>query len=430
MTTPLRIAIAGLGTVGSGTAAILQQQASLLAQRAGRPLQLVAVSAKDPAKKRDVDLQGIVFEPDAVALASRPDVDVVVELIGGADGVAKTLVERALQQGRSVVTANKALVARHGVALSTLAERHGAMLAFEAAVAGGIPIIKALRDGLAANTFTRIAGILNGTCNYILTQMQTQNLSFEAALQDAQALGYAEADPAFDVDGIDTAHKLAILASLAFGTAPAIDAVTTRGIRRITQKDMTFAEKLGYRIKLLGVATLGLEGMVQRVHPCLVPAQSPLANVHEVYNAIAVEGDRVGKVFFEGRGAGAGPTASSVVADVMDIARGVVYRPFTLRVQELAHVTHAATDALPTPYYVRLSVIDKPGVLADITGLFKTHAISVRSFFQDAHNPNAPVDVVLTTHATHESSMTQAIAAVGALPSMCEPPILLRIEDV
>lgn len=430
MMKPLNIAIAGLGTVGAGTADILLTQKALLEKRAGRALALVAVSARDKAKHRGVDLTGVDFVEDATTLASRDEVDVVVELIGGSEGVAKTLVETALKNSKSVVTANKALIAHHGIALATLAEARGAVLAFEAAVAGGIPIIKALRDGLAANQFTRIAGILNGTCNYILTQMLRQNVSFEAALKDAQALGYAEADPTFDVDGIDTAHKLAILASLAFGTAPAIDKVVASGIRRITQKDMVFAEKLGYRIKLLGMAAMSNDGITQRVSPCLVPVNSPLANVHDVYNAIAVEGDRVGKVFFEGRGAGAGPTASSVVADIMDIARGVAYKPFTLPVSALGHAKHASTDALEAPYYLRLSVIDKPGVLADITHLFKTHRISVRSFFQDARNPDAAVDVVLTTHAIQESAMNKALAALSALHSVLETPIVLNIEDV
>jgi homoserine dehydrogenase len=303
------------------------------------------------------------------------------------------------------------------------------VLAFEAAVAGGIPIIKALRDGLAANTFTRVAGILNGTCNYILTQMLKGNLSFDAALEQAQKLGYAEADPTFDVDGIDTAHKLAILASLAFGTAPSISTVATSGIGHITGKDMHLAEKLGYRIKLLGIAELAGDNVNQRVQPCLVPASSPLANVHDVYNAIAVVGSSVGKVFFEGRGAGAGPTASSVVADIMDIARGAVYKPFTLPVASLKQAG-TATEGGEAPYYLRLSVLDKPGVLADITHAFKAEGISVRTFLQEAHNPGAAVDVVLTTHEASEAAMHKAIAAISTFKTNLEPPMLLRIEDV
>ncbi len=430
MTKPLNIAIAGLGTVGLGAAEVLLTQKNLLEKRAGKALNLVAVSAKDKTKKRNVDLSGIDFVDDAMALASRADIDVIVEVIGGSEGIAKALVETALTNGKSVVTANKALIAHHGIVLAKIAESKNVVLAFEAAVAGGIPVIKALRDGLAANQFTRIAGILNGTCNYILTQMLKQNVSFKAALNDAQRLGYAEADPTFDVDGIDTAHKLAILASLAFGIAPAIEKVETSGIRPITQKDIQLTEKLGYRIKLLGIASRSENGITQRVHPCLVPASSPLANVHDVYNAIVVEGDCVGKVFFEGRGAGAGPTASSVVADIMDIARGTQYKPFTMPVAQLSPLKQASLETLEMPYYLRLSVVDKPGVLAEITSLFKTHSISVRSLFQDEPTPNAPADVVLVTHPVKEVAMNKAIVALSEFKSVLEPPMLLRIEEL
>lgn len=426
---PLRIALAGLGTVGGGVASILAREPELIAARCGRTLTLVAVSARDKAKAQSLPLSGVPWVADAAALADLPDVDVVIEAIGGSEGVARTLVERALSNGKSVVTANKALIAHHGLELARLAEARGALLAFEAAVAGGIPIIKGLRDGLAANRFTRVAGILNGTCNYILTRMREDGASFEDVLAQAQALGYAEAEPSFDVDGIDTAHKLAILSSLAFGCAPAIAAVHVEGIRSITLEDMRVAEMLGYRIKLLGIAEKQGESILQRVHPCMVPVSSPLANVHDVYNAVAVEGDSVGKVFFEGRGAGAGPTASSVVADVMDIARGTTYRPFTLPVSALASAPLSGMSRLVTSYYMRLSVTDKPGVLADVTGIFQKEGISVRSFLQHSRSEDEPVQVVLTTHATPEANMNRAVAAISGLRSVQEPPHLIRIEE-
>lgn len=430
MSAPLRIGIAGLGTVGGGTVKLLAGNAALIEQRCGRALQVVAVSARDQKKAMNLPLENVKFVPDAVQLATDPTVDVVVEVIGGSEGVGRNLVEAALKNGKSVVTANKALIAHHGVALAALAEKSGATLAFEAAVAGGIPIIKSLRDGLAANRITRVIGILNGTCNYILTHMWNTRRGFEEVLKEAQALGYAEAEPSFDVDGIDTAHKTAILASLAFGTAPAIDHVHTEGIRRISLRDMEFAHELGYRIKLLGIAERRAQGIVQRVHPCMVPESSPLANVHDVYNAVAVEGDAVGKVFFEGRGAGAGPTASSVVADIMDIARGAAYKPFTLPASQLATFAAAPLDALPSAYYLRLSVIDRPGVLAEVTGIFRDAGISVHSFLQHSHQPGEAVQVVLTTHATTEGRMKQALAQIAALGTVSEPPYMIRIEEL
>ncbi len=362
-------------------------------------------------------------------MASDPTIDVVVELIGGAEGMARELVETSLLAGKSVVTANKALIAHHGLHLASMAEKTGAMLAFEAAVAGGIPIIKALRDGLAANRFRRIVGILNGTCNYILTSMWETKRSFDDVLKEAQSLGYAEAEPSFDVDGIDTAHKLAILTSLAYGSAPAIGNVYVEGIRRITLRDMEFADELGYAIKLLGITAQTEHGIEQRVHPCMVAKDSPLGTVHGVYNAILAEGDAVGTVFFEGRGAGAGPTASSVVADIMDIARGVTYKPFTLPVAALHSLPFAGMEHLRCSYYLRLSVTDRPGVLAEVTSIFKTEKISLRSFLQHSHKPGETVQLVLTTHETHESSMMKAVAAIAKLDSMKEQPYMIRIEE-
>ncbi len=426
---PLNVGIAGLGTVGGGTLAILQKHEAMLAARAGRPIRITAISARDKKKARP-GTEKLLWCDNPVDMAKSPDVDVVVELIGGAEGVARELVETALKNSKSVVTANKALIAHHGIALATLAEKSGAVLAFEAAVAGGIPIIKALRDGLAANEFQRIMGILNGTCNYILTQMWETRRSFDVVLKEAQDLGYAEAEPSFDVDGIDTAHKLAILTSLAFGCAPAINSVYMEGIRRITLLDMDFASQLGYTIKLLGIASKTPKGIEQRVHPCMVRTDSPLGAVPGVFNAILAEGDAVGNIMFEGRGAGAGPTASSVVADIMDIARGVTYKPFTLPVAALQSLPFCGMDDLRCSYYVRLSVIDRPGVLAEVTSIFKTEQISLRSFLQHSHAPDEPVNLVITTHETNETAMLRAIAAIGKLESVKEKPYMIRIESV
>ncbi len=422
MNSPLRIGLAGLGTVGGGTLALLEENAAQIAERCGRELRVTAVSARTASKAR-----GYRFVADAAELAADPEVDVVVEVIGGSENVARQLVERALSKGKSVVTANKALIAHHGLLLAQLAEKNHATLAFEAAVAGGIPIIKSMRDGLAANRFRRIVGILNGTCNYILWNRRAD---FGDILAEAQALGYAEAEPSFDIDGIDTAHKITLLASLAFGCAPAIQQVEIEGIRRVSLRDLEFAAELGYRIKLLGIAELGAHGLMQRVSPCMVPTGSPLANVHDVFNAVAVEGHAVGHVFFEGRGAGAGPTASSIVADLMDIARGTAYKPFTLPVAKLANLPNVPADQQKSAHYVRLNVLDKPGVLADITGLFRDSGISVRAVMQHSHAPGEPVDVVLTTHETTEAAMVQALARVALLPSMHETPYRIRIESL
>ncbi|HEX6014464.1 MAG TPA: homoserine dehydrogenase, partial [Geminicoccaceae bacterium] len=311
---PLRVGIAGLGTVGGGTFRLLRENAEILARRAGRPLGVAAVSARDPGRPRDgLDLSGVRWHDDARALALDPGVDLVCELIGGGDGVALELARAALRHGKPVVTANKAMLAHHGAELARLAESAGAQLRFEAAVAGGIPIVKSLREGLAANRILRVYGILNGTCNFILTTMRETGREFADVLAEAQALGYAEADPSFDVDGIDAAHKLALLAALAFGGRPRFDAIHVEGIRHVSAVDIAFADQLGYRIKLLGVARMTPAGLEQRLHPCMVPAEAPIAQVEGVLNGVVVEGDRVGAVFHEGPGAGAGPTASAVV---------------------------------------------------------------------------------------------------------------------
>lgn len=330
MSTPLRVGLAGLGTVGGGVARLLAENAALIEARCGRPIIITAASAKAENEMKSLPLTKARWVGDATALANDKEVDVVVELVGGSEGIARKLVETALQNGKPVVTANKALLATHGKHLAEIAEKSGVTLAFEAAVAGGIPIIKPLRETLAGNRFTRVMGILNGTCNYILTEMWKRKAPFAEVLAEAQKLGYAEANPSFDVDGIDTAHKTAILASLAFGCVPDLAQVQASGISAITLKDMEAAEKQGCRIKLLGIAADTNGRITQRVQPCLVPETSPLYHVDGVFNGVVVEGNAVGTVFFQGRGAGAAPTASSVVGDLMDIARGTRYNPFIL----------------------------------------------------------------------------------------------------
>lgn len=423
----LRIGVAGLGTVGMGTLKLLAGNAALIGQRCGCKLEVVAVSSRDKNRDRGMDLSAYRWYEDALALVDDPEVDVVVELIGGANGVAKALCEKALQAGKAVVTANKALIAHHGFALAQLAEKHEAALAFEAAVAGGIPIIHALRTGLAANQFDRIEGILNGTCNYILTIMREAGRSFDDVLAEAQQHGYAEADPSFDIDGIDAAHKLAIITSLAYGCAVDFDSVHVEGIRSITASDMRYADELGFVIKLLGITERTTRGIEQRVHPCFVPKDAPIAKVNGVYNAVVCYGDAVGTMLFEGRGAGAGPTASSVVSDLIDVARGGGYTPFNIPTHELTQQPKAPMESRMSSYYIRLNVVDKPGVLADVTSIFHEHAISMRSFVQHSRQPGEIVEIALTTHEARESAMEAALAQIAALESNVGKPQRIRI---
>ena len=423
----LRIGIAGLGTVGAGTCRLLRGQAELLARRVGRPLRVTAVSARDRDRSRGLDLVGVRWHDDARALAEDPEVDLVCELIGG-DSVALDLVRASLRRGRHVVTANKAMLALHGAELARLAERNGAQLRWEAAVAGGIPIIRSLREGLAANRILGVHGILNGTCNFILTTMRETGREFADVLAEAQSLGYAEADPAFDVDGIDAAHKLALLAALAFGGRPRFDAIDIEGIRHVSAMDIAFADQLGYRIKLLGVARLTPAGLEQRLHPCMVPATAPIGQVEGVFNGVVIEGDEVGAVMHEGRGAGAGPTASAVVADIMDLARGSVVPTFGVPADELADHPIAPLAAHEGSYYIRLMVLDEPGVLADVSAVLRDHEVSIESLIQRGRNPGQAVPIVLTSHDTTEARMRDALARIGALPTVLEPPRMIRIE--
>ncbi len=425
MSKPLSIGVAGLGTVGAGVLKLLAANGEIVAARAGRPVTVGAVSARTKGLDRGVPVDGLRWHDDPVALAADPGVDVVVELIGGSGGPARALVEAAIAAGKPVVTANKALLAVHGAAIAEMAEARGVALAFEAAVAGGIPAIKGLREGLAANRLKRVAGILNGTCNYILTVMREQGREFAEVLAEAQALGYAEADPSFDIDGVDAAHKLAILAALAFGRPVDFGAVHVEGIREVTALDIAFAGELGYRIKLLGIAARDEAGITARVHPCMVPVAAPIARVDGVFNAVVAEGDFVGRVMLEGRGAGAGPTASAVVADLIDIARG---RHTPVWGGALDAAAAVPMERHRGAYYLRLMVLDRPGVIADVTGILRDQAISLESMLQRGRAPGEAVPVVLTTHDCEEAAMRAALARIAALDAVLEKPALIRIE--
>jgi len=427
---PLRIAIAGLGTVGAGVVKLLQTHAGDLARRSGRPIEIAAVSARKRGRDRGIDLSSYHWHDDPLALAAMPDVDVVVELIGGSEGPARKLLEAAIAGGKHVVTANKALLAHHGAALARAAEAKGVTLGYEAAVAGGIPIIKTLREGLAANRIERIYGILNGTCNYILTTMRQTGREFADVLADAQRLGYAEADPSFDVDGVDAAHKLAILAGLAFGCEVDIGHVHVEGIRNVSAVDIAFAEELGFRIKLLGIARLTEHGIEQRVHACMVPLGTPIAHVEGVFNAVVTEGDFVGQNLCQVRGAGAGPTASAVVADLVDVARGRSQPTFGLPAGELKKLAASPMARHRGAYYIRLMVVDKPGVVADVTAALRDEDVSLESMLQRARSPGEPVPVVLTTHDSEEAAMRRALDRIAALGSVVEPPHVIRIESL
>src|SRR5437763_8210411 len=428
MKSPLKIGIAGLGTVGAGVVKLLAEHSRLLSLRGGRPLRLVAVSARNPRKKRDIDLAGVRWEKDPLALAAARDIDVVVELIGGSDGVARRLVQAALRSGKHVVTANKALLAMHGADLAAVAENKGGILAFEAAVAGGIPIIKALREGLVGNRVARLYGILNGTCNYILTTMRETGRDFDVVLAEAQAAGYAEADPSFDVDGIDAAHKLAVLTGAAFGAMVNFAGVQVEGIRHVSAMDIQFAEELGFRIKLLGLARETRYGIEPRVTHCVVSLASRMAHIEGVFNAVAIEGDFVGKTMLQGRGAGQGPTASAVVADIVDVAPGRHLPAFAVPAARPADKKTSPMDRHVGAYYMRLMVQDRPGVIAAVSGVLAGERISLESMLQRGRSQSGEVPVVLTTHETEEARMRRALARIAKLKAVAEQPRLIRIE--
>jgi len=430
MTSPLRVGIAGLGTVGAGVIKIIEQRSENLKSRAGREIIITAVSARDRGKDRGISVEGYTWYDDANEMANDPDVDVVLELIGGSEGVARTLCETSLNNGKHVVTANKALLAHHGTELARYAEAKGVSLSYEAAVAGGIPIIKAMREGLAANGISRVYGILNGTCNYILTEMNQSGRDFADILSDAQQQGYAESDPSFDVDGIDAAHKLAILASVAFGSEVDFDAVYTQGIRDITPIDIQFAKELGYGIKLLGIASESENGIEQRVHPCMVPIDAPINHVNGVFNAVVADGDFVDTTIYEGRGAGEGPTASAVMADVIDIARGNQVPTFAIPADQLVKKPTVPMNNHRGAYYIRLMVVDRPGVFAAIAKALENNNVSMESVIQRSRDPGEPVPVVMTVHDTEEAAMLKTLEEIAANDTIVEQPSMIRIEEL
>jgi homoserine dehydrogenase len=428
MPEPLRLGIAGLGTVGTGVVRIVQRHAKLLEARSGRPISISAISARSRDKDRGVRLDSYAWEDDPVALARRSDVDVFIELMGGADGPAKAATEAAIASGKDVVTANKAMLAHHGHALALAAEGAGRVIRFEASVAGGIPVIKALTEGLAGNAITRVMGVMNGTCNFILTKMQHEGLTYDAVFDEAAKLGYLEADPTLDVGGIDAGHKLALLAAIAFGTQVAFDDMELEGIERITIEDIELAADMGYRIKLLGVAQMTGRGLEQRMSPCLVPDNSPLGQLENATNMVVLEGDSVGQIVLRGPGAGEGPTASAVMGDVVDIARGFRLPIFG---QPAASLTKAKPSraSIPAPYYLRMKLQDKPGALAKIAAVLGDAGISIDRMRQYGHtDPTAPVLIV--THKTSRSALETAIAGMTKTSVLVGEPVAIRIEAV
>ena len=421
---PVRVGVIGLGTVGGGTVNVLRRNAGEIARRAGRSIVITKASARDLHRDRICDTKDFELTTDPFAIVSDPDIDIVVELIGG-ESPAEELVVQAIKQGKHVVTANKALIALHGNEIFSLASRQGVMVAFEAAVAGGIPIIKAIREGLSGNRLEWLAGIINGTGNFILTEMREKGRDFVEVLSEAQDLGYAEVDPTFDVEGIDAAHKLTILASIAFGIPLQFDKVYTEGISRITRSDVAYAEALGYRIKHLGIARRTSKGIELRVHPTLIPERRLIANVNGVMNAIVVKGDAVGPTLYYGAGAGAEPTASAVVADIIDVVRTLTSDPEN-RVPHLAFQADALSDipVLPmdeveTSYYLRLSAEDRPGVLADIARILANHNISIEALIQkEPLEGESHLPVIMLTHRVFEREMNNAVTEMEKLPTV------------
>ena len=432
MATSLRLGIAGLGTVGAGVLDILAKHGALVAARAGKAIEVTAVSARNKTKNRGHDVSRLNWYDDPVKLAAAPDVDVFVELMGGEGDPAKAAVETALKAGKHVITANKALLAHHGSSLARLSEVNGVALNFEASVAGGIPIVKTIREGLAGNRAGKLFGILNGTCNYILTKMANEGRAFGDVLKEAQALGYAEADPTFDVGGFDTAHKLAVLTSLAFGAEVNLKAIDIEGIEAITLDDIRNASEMGYKIKLLGVAVASNEGIEQRVHPTLVPKGSPVADTDGVFNAVVVKGDFVGDLMLEGRGAGAHPTASAVISDVVDIARNNFRPAFGVPAAELRPYTAAPPKAHEGGYYVALELHDKPGAVASVARILADEKISIESIFQRGKQakdtPRATAPFILITHDTVETAMRDALARIETDGHVASRPRMIRIE--
>ena len=425
---PLRLGIAGLGTVGVGVLKMIHKNAKIISLRTGRDIVVTAVSARSRSKDRGVDLSGFAWEDDPVALAKRDDVDIFVELMGGHEGPAKDATEAAIAAGKDVVTANKAMLALHGQSLALAAEAAGQVIRFEAAVAGGIPVVKALTEGLAGNKINRVLGVMNGSCNYILTRMENAGLSYAEVFAEANALGYLEADPNLDVGGIDAAHKLALLAAIAFGTEVDFDSVVLEGIGAVTIEDIHAAADMGYRVKLLGVAQMTGRGLEQRMTPCLVPASSPLGQLEGGTNMVILEGDDSGQIVLRGAGAGEGPTASAVMSDVLDLARGLRLKTFGQPATTLVKA-HPATTATPASFYLRLQLLDKPGALAKVAAVMGEAGVSIDRMRQYGHDAGkAPVLIV--THKTTRAAIDQVVLDFNQTQVVEGPPVALRIETI
>jgi homoserine dehydrogenase len=433
---PVKVGVLGLGTVGGGTVNVLKRNAAEIARRAGREIIITRASAKDLDKERICDTQGIILSTDPMDIINDPEIDIILELIGGA-GLVKEMVLKAIDNGKHVVTANKSLIALHGNEIFAKASEKGVIVAFEAAVAGGIPIIKAIREGLSGNQIEWLAGIINGTGNFILTEMRDKGRDFYDVLAEAQALGYAEADPTFDVEGIDAGHKLTILASIAFGIPLQFDQVYTEGITQITRLDVEYAEQLGYRIKHLGIARKTAEGIELRVHPTLIPERRLIANVNGVMNAVLVKGDAVGATLYYGAGAGAEPTASAVVADVIDVVRALTSDPenrvphLAFQADSLADIPILSSERFKTSYYLRLNAEDKPGVLADVTRILADHHISIEAIIQkEPVGDETAIPIILLTQITLEKEMNAAIAEIEALQTVTGKVNRIRLETL
>ena len=428
MVKKFKVGVAGLGSVGAATVKLLQEESDLISLRTGCSIDVSLVSARDENKERDFSHNEVKWVNDPTHMAKDSQLDLVVEAIGGESGIAKAVIETALGAKKHVVTANKALIACHGLNLAKMAESAGVSLKFEAAVAGGIPIIKALNEGLSSNRVTSIYGILNGTCNYLLSNMHRSGREFNDLLEEAKQLGYAESDPTFDIDGTDTAHKLAILSSLAFSTRPSFSSIYTEGITNITPQDFEFADELGYRIKLLGIARMTEMGLEQRVHPCLVKMDAPIGYIEDVFNGVVIEGNHVGTAMFEGRGAGPGPTSSAVVADIIDIVLGRVSKPFGVPVKHLEEPIQSEFAHRKGAYYIRCSVLDQPGVFAEIATVLKENSVSMERVIQRGSNNGGGVQVVMTTHEAKEEEIELIIGSIDKSKVVLEPTRVIRIE--
>lgn len=424
-----KVALAGLGTVGGGVVKLLQEQKDVLLKRCGKMIELMAVADLNSDRAKELNLSDrVAFYQDAREMIEKAQADVIIELIGGANGIAYELCLSSLNKGKNFVTANKAMIAHHGNELARLAEEHGVFFGYEAAVAGGIPIIKALREGLVGNRISEVYGILNGTCNYILTMMRETGRSFDDVLSEAQKLGYAEADPSFDIDGIDTAHKTCILGSLAFGMPIDLQALSVEGIRFITDADIAFAEELGFRIKLLGVGRRYDDGVSLNVYPCMIPQTAEIAHVDGVFNAVITEGDFVGHSMFVGRGAGERPTASAVVADIADAAMQRGLPLLTVANKEIEQVPVVSLAEREGEYYVRFEVKDQPGVVAEIARILGNKKVSIASMIQRGQNQKGNVPLIMTFHKSKEASVTAALTEIERLECVPDKPCMIRIE--